>query len=155
MGFTGAGLYTSAKGCLNVAPGKKPKTPAWALGQAWGSLWNDRAFAERDHYGIPHDRVALGVLVHRNFPDEDSNGVILTRSLVDAVHHVSVQPLDDAVTNPTGGRTGDEIQAVFSGNSQSVPNGANSQNNARIVAATYANSQTPVLTKAGCKRGAN
>jgi hypothetical protein len=44
----------------------------------WDSLYNDRAWAERDWYQVPQDAAGLAVLVTLGFPDEAANGVIFT-----------------------------------------------------------------------------
>lgn len=111
VGFTGAGLYDSKTGCISGSDGVEGKEVAAALGKVWGSLWTNRAFMEREHAGIPHSRVAMAVLIHRNYPSEDANGVALTRSRLDPLHRISVQPLEESVTNSVGGQSGDEVTA--------------------------------------------
>jgi pyruvate,water dikinase len=39
------------------------KSAAMALKKVWASLWNDRAFDERDYYGLDHRRVKMAVAV--------------------------------------------------------------------------------------------
>lgn len=75
--FNGAGLYESHTG----DPTDPGKPVADAIRKVWASLWNLRAFEERELYGIDQRRVAMGILVHRSFPDEGANGVAVTKNL--------------------------------------------------------------------------
>ncbi len=76
-GFSGAGLYTSKTGDLNDS--KKPVDVA--IKKVWASLWSYQAFMEREYFNINHSEVYMGILVHRSFPDEDVNGVAITKNL--------------------------------------------------------------------------
>ena len=75
--FSGAGLYNS----YSAKKDHKSKTIENAIRKVWASLWNWRAFEERSYYKINHQSCAMGILVHRSFPDEDANGVVITRNL--------------------------------------------------------------------------
>ncbi|MCG5051544.1 MAG: PEP/pyruvate-binding domain-containing protein [Myxococcales bacterium] len=88
LGFNGAGLYTSESGCLADevdgdgqgpsrcdADKKREHTVCAALRTVWASVWNFRAFEERDFSGIPHERVGMGVLVNLRSKNERSNAV--------------------------------------------------------------------------------
>jgi hypothetical protein len=75
-GFSGAGLYTSA----GVDPGE---SIAEGIKTVWASLWNERAFEERDWVQIDHSLVAMAVLVHAAFADESANGVAITANIFD------------------------------------------------------------------------
>jgi hypothetical protein len=74
--FSGAGLYDSYTG--EVGNTKRPIDKA--IKKVWASLWGDRAYRERNLYAINNRSVSMGVLVHRSFPDEDANGVVITRN---------------------------------------------------------------------------
>lgn len=76
-GFSGAGLYDS----YSAKNGHATKTIESAIKKVWASLWNWRAFEERSYFKIDHLSCAMGVLVHRSFPDEDANGVLITKNL--------------------------------------------------------------------------
>ncbi len=76
-GFNGAGLYDSYTGI----PTDNDKTIEKAIKKVWASLWNYRAFEERDYFKIDHNSIAMGILVHRSFPAEDANGVAITTNL--------------------------------------------------------------------------
>ena len=78
-GFSGAGLYRSASGAVG-----EPERPVdVALKTVWSSLWNFRAYEEREYVSINHTDVAMAVLVHPSFPDETANGVAITANLFD------------------------------------------------------------------------
>jgi len=75
--FSGAGLYDS----YSVKKNHENKTIENAIKKVWASCWNFRAFEERDYYKINQLSIAMGILVHRSFPDEDANGVVITKNL--------------------------------------------------------------------------
>lgn len=107
-GFNGAGLYDSKTAII----GDTEKTVEKAILEVWSSFWNFRAFQERDLFGINHESCAMGVLVHRSFPDEKANGVLVTRNLYRdryAGITVNVQLGEESVVKPEPGVTCDEF----------------------------------------------
>ncbi|MGP3956922.1 PEP/pyruvate-binding domain-containing protein [Nonomuraea sp. 3N208] len=48
-----------------------------AVKRCWASLWNPRAIAYRDQHGVPHDEVALAVVV-QELVDADAAGIMFT-----------------------------------------------------------------------------
>jgi len=99
--FTGAGLYTSVSA---VAGG--PKAASRRIRRVWASTWNWTAFEERSFWNIDHLAVHMGVAVHQTFPDEQANGVLITRNLAGSTvggMYVNVQLGEVPVTNPYGG----------------------------------------------------
>jgi pyruvate,water dikinase len=48
-----------------------------AVRRCWASLWNARAIAYRDQHGVPHDNVALAVVV-QELVDADAAGIMFT-----------------------------------------------------------------------------
>lgn len=76
-GFNGAGLYSSFTGKV----GDSSRSVDRAIKQVWASLWNFRAFDERSYFRISHTTCAMGILVHRSFPNEDANGVAITKNI--------------------------------------------------------------------------
>ena len=106
--FNGAGLYTSK----SAHPGDSVKTNARAIKRVWASLWKKRAYQEREYYNIDHRTVAMGVLVHRSFPNEIANGVGVSaniRAPKRAGVYVNVQPGDVSVVRPEENWQSDEI----------------------------------------------
>jgi pyruvate, water dikinase len=96
-GFNGAGLYDSYthrpdEGSLHKSVRK-----------VWASLWNFRAFEERDFQRIDHFSAAMGVLLHPNTDDELANGVAVSKNLIDPNwrgYYVNVQKGEELITNP-------------------------------------------------------
>lgn len=113
-GFPCSGCYDSHTG--NPA--------AWttvldAIRQTYATAWKFRTFEERSFYGIDHKSVAMGLLVHTNFPDEEANGVAVTANPFDAsgldpAFYVNVQFGGDAeVVAPPPGVKSDELLYFF------------------------------------------
>ena len=96
--FNGAGLYDSYthyphEGLLENT-----------VKQVWASMWNYRAFEEREFYRINHFYAAMGVIVQPSYQDEASNGVAVTKNIIDpnwTGYYVNVQVGENLVTNPT------------------------------------------------------
>ena len=151
--FTGAGLYESFSGCLwddldgdTAGPSRCDPTEAnergvfRAIQRVYASFYNDNAFLERLRHRVDESKVAMGVLVHHSFPDEEelANGVAALRFNLsafgtnvsgDLVTQFGATP----VTNPDGTASPEVVDAlrfntftslVFQQGSSLVPLGA-------------------------------
>jgi phosphoenolpyruvate synthase/pyruvate phosphate dikinase len=106
--FNGAGLYQSFTG----RSGDPDRPLEVAVRQVWASLWTDAAVAERKFYRIDHRAVAMAVLVHPSFPEEEANGVALTINIFNPRrpgYFINVQEGEASVTNPGGGDVPDQF----------------------------------------------
>ncbi|HVV86856.1 MAG TPA: PEP/pyruvate-binding domain-containing protein [Kofleriaceae bacterium] len=118
--FTGAGLYTSAAGAVG-----DPERPIdVAIKTVWASIWNFRAFEERDYAGIDQEQVAMGILVTPAYIDELANGVAITANVFDPRpgaedgFYINGQLGDVGVALPSPGVQADQLLYFFFHNGQ-------------------------------------
>ena len=111
LGFSGAGLYDSKTVDLNDST----KTIEKALKAVWSSCWSFEAFQERRFFHLSDENLAMGILVHRSFPTEKANGVIISKNVYRSNYpgiSINVQVGDVSVVEPPEGVTCDQITII-------------------------------------------
>ena len=112
--FSGAGLYSSKTALTgsNIVEKDEGKTIENALRKVWASLWKDSAYDERAYFNIQQEDVMMGILVHRSFPDEEVNGVAISKNIYrenNLGFVVNAQLGDSSVVQPNPAITCDQF----------------------------------------------
>lgn len=79
------------------------KTVERAVLRVWASLWNERAFDEREYYGIDHRAAYMGMAVHPTFVLEQANAVAFTHFAIDdgdPLYRLGSQYGEESVVRP-------------------------------------------------------
>ncbi len=106
--FNGAGLHSSTSAdiegsALSLEDG---------LRSVWASLWNTRAYDEREFGHVEQSQAAMAILVHEAWK-EAAQGVAISRNALhatrDSQHYINAQVGEASVTNPAPGVTSDEL----------------------------------------------
>jgi pyruvate, water dikinase len=119
-GFPCAGCYDSHTGDPNRYGGDQIAAALDAIRKTWATVWSYRTYEERELRGIEHNGVAMALLVHTNFPDEEANGVAVTANIFDPTgnapgFYVNVQRGGEfEVVHPPPGVTSDSFLYQFS-----------------------------------------
>ncbi|MFT5185773.1 MAG: hypothetical protein ACI84C_002922, partial [Flavobacteriales bacterium] len=83
-----------------------------SIKQVYASMWNFRAYEERDFYRVNHFIAAMGVLCHPNFEEEQSNGVGISIDPIyetDSTYYLNTQVGESLITNPDENAVPEEI----------------------------------------------
>ena len=126
--FPCAGCYDSHTGDPNDPKymGDQVEAALGAIRKTWSTVWTFRTYEERQLHWMDHTGVAMALLVHTNFPDEEANGVAVTNNIFDAigsegVFYVNVQKGGEfEVVHPPPGVTSDSFLHMFGFEGQPV-----------------------------------
>jgi phosphoenolpyruvate synthase/pyruvate phosphate dikinase len=91
----------------------------------WASVWNPRAWEEREYWGISHTDVGMALLVNPTYDNEQANGVAITANLFDTsglepAFYINVQQGEASVVLPEEGVTTDQILYYYQSPGQPV-----------------------------------
>jgi hypothetical protein len=147
-GFNGAGLYES-----------KTHHPdeghiAKSIQEIYASLWNLRAFDEREFYKVNHFTASMAILCHNNYSGEQANGVGVSKDPIyktnNTFYYLNSQVGEELITNPDGSAVPEEILLDASSTSSDdyilVRRSSLATNNTTILHGAYLNQIRDYLT---------
>ena len=105
-GFSGAGLYTSKT--QHPDEGHISKS----VKQVYASMWNFRAYDEREFYRVDQFIAAMGILCHPNYQEEKSNGVGVSIDPIyqtENTYYLNTQVGESLITNPDANSIPEEL----------------------------------------------
>ncbi|CAA6801011.1 MAG: Phosphoenolpyruvate synthase (EC [uncultured Aureispira sp.] len=106
-GFNGAGLYASKT--HHPVEGHLAKT----VKEIYASLWNLRAFDEREFYKVNHFTASMAILCHNNYSGELANGVGVSKDPIyktnNTFYYFNSQVGEELITNPDGTAVPEEL----------------------------------------------
>lgn len=106
--FNGAGLHSSTSADIEGSYLALED----GLRSVWASLWNTRAYDEREFGHVQQSEAAMAVLVHEAWK-EAAQGVGISRNALhatrDSQYYLNAQVGEASVTNPAPGVTSDEM----------------------------------------------
>jgi hypothetical protein len=138
--FNGAGLYESTGFDVADDDAKLQKK----LLEVMASLWLERAFWERELFGIDHAAVGMAILVNPAFSDENANGVVVgSRTDGTFSSWINAQAGEASVTNPADGEVPESFTCVPSSTGMVVKKLDSRSNIANIFLETGAASIRP------------
>ncbi len=123
--FNGAGLYTSEsykpnKNGEEKSTNKKLKSLKKAIKVVWGSVWNLRAYEEREAFAIAHDQIYMAIQINPSYSNEEADGVLVTANVAQredlqgAGVYIEAQRGDDhSVANPLVGVESEKILVLY------------------------------------------
>jgi pyruvate,water dikinase len=79
------------------------KATSATIRKVWASLWNERAFDEREYYGIDHRLAYMGIAVNPTFVVEQASAVALSNLAVDdgaPLYQLNSQAGSESVVRP-------------------------------------------------------
>ncbi|HMJ51531.1 MAG TPA: PEP/pyruvate-binding domain-containing protein [Polyangiaceae bacterium] len=127
-GFPCAGCYDSHTGdpAESKYMGNQVAAALDAIRKTWATVWSVRTYEERRLRSIDHTGVAMALLVHTNFPDEEANGVAITNNIFDPTgnapgFYINVQRGGQfEVVHPPPGVTSDSFLYQFGQTGQPI-----------------------------------
>lgn len=120
-GFPCAGCYESHSGSV-----ANQEDLLDAIRDVYADAWSFRTFEIRTYYGVAHNTVGMALLVTKNFPDEEANGVAISANpfvagALDPAFYINVQKGGDVeVVAPPPGITSDQLVYYFDQPNQPV-----------------------------------